>query len=71
MDESVVVGELASDGRSLERELLLQPDMLSVSQDLYVRLAKYSQQCGAESYTKCLQRYLNKSGVSQKSNVEK
>ena len=71
MDESVAVGELAADGRSLERELLLQPDMLSVSEDLYVRLAKYSQQCGAESYTKCLQQYLNKSGGSLKSNVER
>lgn len=71
MDESVAAGELASDGRSLERELLLQPDMLSVSEDLYVRLAKYSQQCGAETYTKCLQRYLNKAGGSQKSPVKK
>lgn len=71
MDESLAAGQLASDGRSLERELLLQSDMLSVSEDLYARLAKYSQQCGAENYTNRLQGYLNKSGFSQKSNLQK
>ena len=67
LDESDMSSQLAADGRSLERDLLEQPDMQSIPTEIYQRLAEYSQRCEAGLYSKRLLQYLNGSGASQKS----
>jgi len=59
LDESDELGQLAADGRSLERNLLEQRDMQSIPLKIYKRLAEYSRQCESELFLKHLIQYLN------------
>jgi tetratricopeptide (TPR) repeat protein len=57
-DEAIAAGQLAIDGRGLEREMLQQTDILSVPDGLFRRLLDYSQHCGAKIFTRGLQKHL-------------
>ncbi len=65
-DESARVSRLAADGRHLERDILEQPDMKTISTEIYGRLAVYADGCGDTLFAAQLRRYLELSSGTEK-----
>ena len=63
LKDSVATNQLAVLGRSLEKDLLEQPDMRSIPIPIYQRLSEYCQQCGSHKMAGFLSRFLSRSDV--------
>lgn len=65
-DKSAGGTGLAADGRHLERDILEQPDMKTISTGIYGRLAVYADGCGDTLFAAQIRRHLERNSETEK-----